>query len=161
MEIQKTAIYNIMGIFRIWRKTDDDLLHNYTVAKAITIIPQQKRKRPEAHNLMKVSNHKSSIMLRGKQEGTLNESLCAQAQPSHCAYDASFLFNFKSRRCWHIKVNLKLEAGASESSPPSHSQSPARALPDSDASTSEIFMNSLIIQQDRNKLLSLILFALI
>jgi hypothetical protein len=78
-------------------------------------------------------------MLSGKQEETLNESLCAQARQS-LRISRDFFFYFKSRRCRHIKVNLKLEAGASESSPPSQSESPARALPDSDASTSEICM---------------------
>ena len=100
-------------------------------------------------NLMKVCKHESSRMLSGKQEGTLNESLCAQAVSS-TAHFTRLLFYSKSRRCRHITVNLKLEAGASESSPPSQSESPARPLsqsesparpmPDSDASTSEIFM---------------------
>ena len=100
-------------------------------------------------NLMKVCKHESSRMLSGKQEGTLNESLCAQAVSS-TAHFTRLLFYSKSRRYRHITVNLKLEAGASESSPPSQSESPARPLsqsesparpmPDSDASTSEIFM---------------------
>ena len=67
-------------------------------------------------------------------------NLSAHKHVSHCAFHATSFFYFKSRRCRHIKVNLKLEAGASESSPPSQSESPARALPDSDASTSEICM---------------------
>ena len=96
-------------------------------------------------NLMKVCKHESSRMLSGKQEGTLNESLCAQAVSSTAHFT-----HFKSCRCRHITVNLKLEAGASESSPPSQSESPARPpsqsesparpMPDSDASTSEISM---------------------
>ena len=100
-------------------------------------------------NLMKVCNHEYSRMLSGKQEGTLNESLCAQAVSS-TAHFTRLLFYSKSRRYRHITVNLKLEAGASESSPPSQSESPARPpsqsesparpMPDSDASTSEIFM---------------------
>ena len=100
-------------------------------------------------NLMKVCKHESSRMLSGKQEGTLNESLCAQAVSS-TAHFTRLLFYSKSRRYRHITVNLKLEAGASESSPPSQSESPARPpsqsesparpMPDSDASTSEIFL---------------------
>jgi hypothetical protein len=35
---------------------------------------------------------------------------------------------------------LELETGSSESSPPSHAESPARLLPDSVASTPDIFM---------------------
>ena len=35
---------------------------------------------------------------------------------------------------------LELETGSSESSPPSHAESPARLLPDSAASTPDIFM---------------------
>ena len=113
-------------------------------------------------NLMKVCKHESSRMLSGKQEGTLNESLCAQAVSS-TAHFTRLLFYSKSRRYRHITVNLKLEAGASESSPPSQSESPARPpsqsesparplsqsesparpMPDSDASTSEIFMSML------------------
>ena len=102
--------------------------------------------------LMKVCKHESSRMLSGKQEGTLDESLCAQAVSS-TAHFTRLLFYSKSRRCRHITVNLKLEAGASESSPPSQSESqarplsqsesPARPMPDSDASTSEIFMSWL------------------
>ena len=90
-------------------------------------------------NLMKVCEHESSRVLSGKQEGTLNESLCAQASQS-LRISPDFFYYLKSRRCRHIKVNLKLEAGASESSPPSQSESSARALPDPDALTAEIFM---------------------
>jgi hypothetical protein len=42
---------------------------------------------------MKVCKHESSRMLSGKQEETLNESLCAQAHQSlRISRDFSFLF---------------------------------------------------------------------
>ncbi len=91
---------------------------------------------------MKVCKHESSRMLSGRQEETLNDpdGISLRTSTSVIAHFTRLLFYFKSRRCRHIKVNLKLEAGASESSPPSQSESPARALPGSDASISEICM---------------------
>jgi hypothetical protein len=56
---------------------------------------------------------------------------------AHHSRDSLF---YSKRAVARQRVNLKLEAGASESSPPSQSESSARALPDPDALTAEIFM---------------------
>ncbi len=72
----------------------------------------------------------------GRGQGTrtypyISLSLCTQARQPLRISRHYYTFYLKSRRCRHIEVNLKLEAGVSESSPPSQPESPAQALPDS------------------------------
>ncbi len=63
-------------------------------------------------------------------------NLSAMAGAAHHSCDSLFCSNHAVAR----QINLKPEAGASESSPQSQSEDSARALPDPDASTAEISM---------------------
>jgi hypothetical protein len=47
---------------------------------------------------MKVCKHEFSRMLSGKQEGTLNESLCAEARQTLRIFKRLLFLNLKSRR---------------------------------------------------------------
>jgi hypothetical protein len=87
---------------------------------------------------MKVYNS-SSVPIGSKMKSSTNFSAHRQCQAQHIiSRDSLFYSNHAVAR---QRVNLKLEACASESSPPSQSESSARALPNPDASTTEIFMN--------------------
>ena len=75
----------------------------------------------------------SSSLGRKLREGFLERS-------SHFGVNLFFYLKFAVRSALTQKSQLELETGPSESSPTSQSESAARLLPDSAASTSEILM---------------------